>query len=44
MKKLFANIIGPVKFRVEGYNGGTPTLLSTTYSWTKVWLVVFQYS
>ena len=25
-------------FKVEDYNGGTPTLLSTTYSWTKVTL------
>ncbi|WZZ91083.1 hypothetical protein YC2023_119662 [Brassica napus] len=31
MKKLCANIIGPVKFRVEGYNGGTPTIASIIY-------------
>lgn len=28
---------GPVTFKVDkGYNGGRPTLLSTTFSWTKV--------
>ncbi|KAH0854781.1 hypothetical protein HID58_039920, partial [Brassica napus] len=36
---LFEN--GPVKFRVEGYNGGTPTLLSTTYSWTKIASIIY---
>ncbi|CAH8364621.1 unnamed protein product [Eruca vesicaria subsp. sativa] len=37
---LFEN--GPVTFKVdEGYNGGTPTLLSTTYSWTKVANIIF---
>ncbi|CAN6864636.1 unnamed protein product [Brassica oleracea] len=36
---LFEN--GPVKFRVEGYNGGTPTLLSTTYSWTQIASIIY---
>ncbi|KAH0931635.1 hypothetical protein HID58_008752 [Brassica napus] len=36
---LFEN--GPVTFKVEDYNGGTPTLLSTTYSWTKVANIIF---
>ncbi|KAF3510861.1 hypothetical protein F2Q69_00000697 [Brassica cretica] len=36
---LFEN--GPVTFKVDGYNGGTPTLLSTTYSWTKVANIIF---
>ncbi|CAH8271306.1 unnamed protein product, partial [Arabidopsis lyrata] len=32
---------GPVTFKVDGYNGGSPTLLSTTYSWTKVANMIF---
>ncbi|KAL0709603.1 hypothetical protein Bca4012_016581 [Brassica carinata] len=37
---LFEN--GPVTFKVdEGYNVGRPTLLSTTYSWTKVANIIF---
>ncbi|CAH8271308.1 unnamed protein product [Arabidopsis lyrata] len=36
---LFEN--GPVTFKVDGYNGGSPTLLSTTYSWTKVANIIF---
>ncbi|XP_018472646.2 serine carboxypeptidase-like 7 isoform X1 [Raphanus sativus] len=37
---LFEN--GPVTFKVDkGYNGGRPTLLSTTFSWTKVANIIF---
>ncbi|KFK25893.1 hypothetical protein AALP_AA8G176200 [Arabis alpina] len=36
---LFEN--GPVTFKTEGYKGGRPTLVSTTYSWTKVASIIF---
>ncbi|KAL0735735.1 hypothetical protein Bca4012_011945 [Brassica carinata] len=36
---LFEN--GPITFKVEGYNGGTPTLLSATNSWTKVASIIY---
>ncbi|KFK25883.1 hypothetical protein AALP_AA8G174700 [Arabis alpina] len=36
---LFGN--GPLTFKTDGYNGGNPTLVSTTYSWTKVASIIF---
>ncbi|VVB14781.1 unnamed protein product [Arabis nemorensis] len=36
---LFGN--GPLTFKTEGYKGGSPTLVSTTYSWTKVASIIF---
>ncbi|KFK38585.1 hypothetical protein AALP_AA3G132800 [Arabis alpina] len=32
---------GPLAFKVETYNGSVPTLLSTTYSWTKVANIIY---
>ncbi|KAG7550885.1 Alpha/Beta hydrolase fold [Arabidopsis thaliana x Arabidopsis arenosa] len=32
---------GPVTLKVDGYNGGSPTLVSTTYAWTKVANMIF---
>ncbi|XP_024011873.1 serine carboxypeptidase-like 12 isoform X2 [Eutrema salsugineum] len=31
---LFEN--GPLTIKMDGYNGGIPSLVSTTYSWTKI--------
>uniref|UniRef100_M4E382 Uncharacterized protein n=1 Tax=Brassica campestris TaxID=3711 RepID=M4E382_BRACM len=33
--------IGPLTFKTEGYNGGLPSLVSTSYSWTKVASIIF---
>ncbi|EFH70033.1 hypothetical protein ARALYDRAFT_890934 [Arabidopsis lyrata subsp. lyrata] len=33
--------IGPLTFKTEGYNGGSPSLVSTSYSWTKVASIIF---
>ncbi|XP_010556477.1 PREDICTED: serine carboxypeptidase-like 18 [Tarenaya hassleriana] len=33
--------IGPLTFRVEEYNGSLPTLVSTSYSWTKAASIIF---
>ncbi|KAG7593789.1 Alpha/Beta hydrolase fold [Arabidopsis thaliana x Arabidopsis arenosa] len=33
--------IGPLTFKTKGYNGGLPSLVSTTYSWTKVASIIF---
>ncbi|XP_023642246.1 serine carboxypeptidase-like 15 isoform X3 [Capsella rubella] len=32
---------GPLAFKVETYNGSVPTLVSTTYSWTKVANIIY---
>ncbi|KAL0709416.1 hypothetical protein Bca4012_016394 [Brassica carinata] len=32
---------GPLSFKVEAYNGSIPTLVSTTYSWTKVANIIY---
>ncbi|KAG7581654.1 Alpha/Beta hydrolase fold, partial [Arabidopsis suecica] len=32
---------GPLGFKVEAYNGSIPTLVSTTYSWTKVANIIY---
>ncbi|KAL1204760.1 Serine carboxypeptidase-like 15 [Cardamine amara subsp. amara] len=32
---------GPLAFKVETYNGSIPTLVSTTYSWTKVANIIY---
>ncbi|CAH8260194.1 unnamed protein product [Arabidopsis lyrata] len=32
---------GPLAFKVKGYNGSIPTLVSTTYSWTKVSNIIY---
>ncbi|XP_018458479.2 serine carboxypeptidase-like 14 [Raphanus sativus] len=32
---------GPLAFKVEAYNGSIPTLVSTTYSWTKVANIIY---
>ncbi|XP_010556473.1 PREDICTED: serine carboxypeptidase-like 18 isoform X2 [Tarenaya hassleriana] len=33
--------IGPLAFEVDDYNGGVPSLVSTSYSWTKVASIIF---
>ncbi|KFK44961.1 hypothetical protein AALP_AA1G326100 [Arabis alpina] len=33
--------IGPLSFKTEGYNGGLPSLVSTSYSWTKEASIIF---
>ncbi|CAA7026679.1 unnamed protein product [Microthlaspi erraticum] len=33
--------IGPLTFKTEDYNGGLPSLVSTSYSWTKVANIIF---
>ncbi|KAF3590079.1 hypothetical protein F2Q69_00027745 [Brassica cretica] len=33
--------IGPLTFKNEDYNGGLPSLVSTSYSWTKVASIIF---
>ncbi|ESQ33621.1 hypothetical protein EUTSA_v10007570mg [Eutrema salsugineum] len=33
--------IGPLTFKTEGYNGSLPSLISTSYSWTKVANIIF---
>ncbi|KAL1222185.1 Serine carboxypeptidase-like 18 [Cardamine amara subsp. amara] len=33
--------IGPLTFKTEGYNGSLPSLISTSYSWTKVASIIF---
>ncbi|KFK38584.1 hypothetical protein AALP_AA3G132700 [Arabis alpina] len=32
---------GPVTFKIETYNGTVPSLVSTTYSWTKVASIIY---
>ncbi|KAG7581651.1 Peptidase S10 serine carboxypeptidase [Arabidopsis suecica] len=32
---------GPLAFKVEAYNGSIPSLVSTTYSWTKVASIIY---
>ncbi|CAA7059290.1 unnamed protein product [Microthlaspi erraticum] len=32
---------GPITFKVEAYNGTIPSLVSTTYSWTKVANIIY---
>ncbi|ESQ48807.1 hypothetical protein EUTSA_v10022069mg [Eutrema salsugineum] len=32
---------GPLAFKVEAYNGSIPSLVSTTYSWTKVANIIY---
>ncbi|CAA7014219.1 unnamed protein product [Microthlaspi erraticum] len=32
---------GPISFKVEAYNGTIPSLVSTTYSWTKVANIIY---
>ncbi|VVA93125.1 unnamed protein product [Arabis nemorensis] len=32
---------GPLAFKVEAYNGSVPSLVSTTYSWTKVANIIY---
>uniref|UniRef100_A0A1J3F1F5 Serine carboxypeptidase-like 15 n=3 Tax=Noccaea caerulescens TaxID=107243 RepID=A0A1J3F1F5_NOCCA len=32
---------GPITFKVEAYNGSIPSLVSTTYSWTKVANIIY---
>ncbi|ESQ33623.1 hypothetical protein EUTSA_v10009366mg [Eutrema salsugineum] len=32
---------GPLTFKTEGYNGSLPSLISTSYSWTKVANIIF---
>uniref|UniRef100_A0A1J3JTA6 Serine carboxypeptidase-like 15 n=1 Tax=Noccaea caerulescens TaxID=107243 RepID=A0A1J3JTA6_NOCCA len=32
---------GPITFKVEAYNGSLPSLVSTTYSWTKVANIIY---
>ncbi|CAN8303702.1 unnamed protein product [Cochlearia groenlandica] len=33
--------IGPLTIKTEGYNGGLPSLVSTSYSWTKEASIIF---
>ncbi|KAF8047511.1 hypothetical protein N665_2990s0004 [Sinapis alba] len=32
---------GPLTIKLDGYNGGIPSLVSTTYSWTKIANVIY---
>ncbi|CAN8313910.1 unnamed protein product [Cochlearia groenlandica] len=33
--------IGPLTFKIDDYNGGLPSLISTSYSWTKEASIIF---